>query len=329
MCLTLYEEIMKNLRPIQHLNDNVKPYSDLSTLVDQFRAGRGKDLPKWPEWCFLPMAAWYAIVSSKHEMDALPINLLPEVSRLSAIGTWRYSQGIYQIDSTLLKELIESPMSGSIPSEVLYRLPEWSMYIETPDMSWMDTALYGFWVHLEWDVNSERSELRFLLDTEKDLVAIPLHIGAWTITEAVDRAMSVSKTHAYDAGITIPNATDTVEGIATQVNPLISILLYLCSQEPEVDDLKIPESSPQRPTPKKTKKGWRLFPADKPRIWSVGCLLGKKLRQLNEPGEPTGRTVKTHLRRGHWHGYWKGSQQGEGDRKFFYKWIPPLVVGQK
>ncbi len=326
----LYERgIMIHSRPIHHLNAVVKLYPNISAWVDEFREDSGKGLPKWPDWCFLPMAAWYAIVSTANKVRTLPLHLVGDVSKLAAIGTWRYSQGIYHVDNTLLNELIDSPISGSIPSEVLYRLPEWCLYIETPDLHWLNDKLYGFWVHLEWDANSGRSELRLLLDTENALIGIPLHIGAWTVTEAVDRAMAVSKLHGENAGISFPFTPDAVQSIATEINPLISVLLYLCSQEPDIDDTITPQSFPERPRPKKTKKGWRLFPADKPRVWAVGASLGQKLRQSlsAEQGEPTNRTVRAHLRRGHWHGYWKGAHQGE--RKFIYKWIPPIVVGQR
>ena len=47
------------------------------------------------------------------------------------------------------------------------------------------------------------------------------------------------------------------------------------------------------------------------------------LRQAIE-SEVTGRTIKTHLRRGHWHGFWKGPRSGV--RNFIYHWIAPLVV---
>lgn len=32
--------------------------------VDKFRASRGKDIEQWPDWCFLPLAGAYAIVSN-------------------------------------------------------------------------------------------------------------------------------------------------------------------------------------------------------------------------------------------------------------------------
>lgn len=314
---------MTQSRPIQNLNAAIRQYPETGRLVDEFRAGRGKGLPNWPDWCFLPMAAWYAIVSAGNKVDALPPHLSGDVARLAALGTWRYSQGIYQIDQDLMSALMDSPISGDLPSDVLYRLPEWCIYIETPGQKWLGDELYGFWAHMEWDANTGRTELRFLLDCEKNLIGLPLHVGAWTITEAVDRAISEAVKQAQIAGITLTAAPDDVQSMAAQINPLISILLYLCSEEPEIDDTREPGISPARPNPRKTKNGWRLFPADKPKIWAVGATIGAQLRHA-AAGDQTDRTVKTHLRRGHWHGFWTGPRQGE--RKFIYRWISPLVV---
>lgn len=311
------------LRPVEHLNTAMKLYPNIGQKVDDFRAAKGKQLPEWPDWCFLPMAAWYAIVADSNGTAQVPLNLMGDVAQLAAIGCWRYSQGIYRIDPDLLQALTDSPVSGRLPTDVLFRLPEWCVYIETPGCHWMGQPLHGFWAHLEWDANTGRTELRILLDCEDRLAPLVLHIGAWTITEAVDRMMSEARQQAQSRGFSLPNRPDDVQLTGAEINPLISLLLYLCSEEPEIDDARQPGTAPARPQPKKTKRGWRLFPPSKPRLWTVGATLGEALRQANT-GEHTGRTVRPHLRRGHWHGYWTGPRRG--DRRFVYRWISPLVV---
>ena len=52
------------LRPQKHLIAAGRLYPKAWRQADQFRVDRGKGtLPAWPSWCYLPMAAWYAIVS--------------------------------------------------------------------------------------------------------------------------------------------------------------------------------------------------------------------------------------------------------------------------
>lgn len=307
------------MRPVNHLNTASKLYPNAWEQVDIFRADRGRGLPDWPQWCFLPMAAWYAIVSEGGQM---PLNRVPDVGRLAALGTWRYSQGIYRFDPDIFSALYDTVPMGEIPVDVLFRLPEWSVYIETHGTRFAGDKLHGFFVHLEFDVITQRPELRLLLDTEQQLMPIPLHIGKWTVTEAVDRALSETGKQAVKAlGVTLPPAPS--DQLAEELYGLVSLVLYICSDEPEIDDEREPEATPQRPHPKRTKKGWRLFPASRPRIWKVAEALGEKLRQQTA-SDPSGRKVAPHLRRAHWHGFWSGPRDGE--RRYGYKFLPPMLV---
>lgn len=314
------------MRPLDHLSAAAGLYPNAWRLVDDLRADRGKGLPLWPPWCFLPLAGWYAIVSADAGVDRLPPHMVPDAARLAAIGTWRYTKGIYRYDDDARWALAGTVLHGEMPVDVLLRLPEWSVYIETPGREWLGSVLHGFWAHLEWDANTQRRELRFLLDLDDGLIPQILHMGPWTITEAIDRWISEAHRQAqlHNLG-TVPDTTYAVEVMSAAVLPLVSLLLYLCSDEPEVQDRDEPEARPGRPQPKRTKNGWRLFEARKPRIWTVGAGIGEALRRAAQD-EATGRTVRAHVRRAHWHGYWTGAR-GSDDRRFRYRWLSPMVVG--
>ena len=46
------------LRPVEHLRAIAKKYPAAWKQLESFRADRGKDdLPDWPEWCYIPVAA--------------------------------------------------------------------------------------------------------------------------------------------------------------------------------------------------------------------------------------------------------------------------------
>lgn len=320
-------------RANEHLQKILKSYPKLNQKVNFFLSLRGQeDIPEWPKWCFLPMSAWYAIVSDRHGVNRLPFNLIKDVSRLAAIGCWRYTQGVYRFDSTTMEEIIKSPISGNLPTEVLQRLPEWCVYIETPGLSWLDHAVAGFWVHLEWDANTERKELRFLLDTDKELVALPLHIGDWTIVDAVSATSNESLKQARQANIDLPvELLSITTELASQLNKFISLVLYVCSEQPEIDNEREPGVSPYNPKPQKTKKGPLIFPAQKTKIWTVGKNTGEILRRQrmivdSKPAvlDEHPRAVRPHVRRAHWHGYWTGPKKAE--QRFVYKWIAPVIV---
>ncbi len=314
------------MNPTVHLHKINKKYPGAWKQLAVMRKDKGVDLPDWPAWCFLPMSGWYAIVSAKYSVQQLSIDQIPDLAHIAALGTWRYSQGIYQFDSDAAKALADTVTHGELPIDVIMRLPEWCVYIDTPNRRWASENLHGFWAHLEYDVNTQRHELRLLLNTEKMLVPQIVHLGRWTVTEAVDRWFSESRKQSGLAGIAMPGydiTADAVERLSAEINPLISLLLYLCSDEPDISNRDLPDSQPGRAKPKKTKKGWRLLPPNKPKIWHVGKSIGDTLRSADY--QDSGRSVRPHLRRAHWHGYWTGPRDGE--QKFRYKWLPPVVVG--
>jgi hypothetical protein len=304
-------------------------------MVEEMRLDRGKTLPDWPDWCFLPMAAWYTIVSQDNydRLDAglrLPPDLIPDVGSLAALGTWRYSQGIYRLDPDFADAINSTTLNGDIPADVIYRMPEWCVYIETPDTTWLGWPLRGFWAHLENDMNTGRHELRLLIDTETDgLFPLALHLGKWSLFESLQRTMAETNYQRARHGMSLALADEQeITSAADQTAPLLSMLLYICSEQPDIDDERTPGTSPRRPEYVKTKRGPRLFPAEKPRIWTVGRQIGEQLRQqssTDDISQATGRTVRKHLRRGHWHGYWTGPR--DQDQKFIIKWQPPIFVG--
>ena len=313
-----------------HLIATTRSYPNLSKHVDMFRQSRGVDLPKWHDYCFLPMAAWYSIISNtKYGGMPLSVTAMKDLQMLAACGTWRYTQGIYQFDPDIYNAVIDSKINGALPSTVLVRLPEWCLYVETPDLQVSDQKCYGFFVWLEHDMNKFHTELRILVDGEKEIVSVPLHLGDWDLKTAVEKYIDESGFQGAKIGHEISYTADDISAISADIMPIVSLILYICSDEPDLSNLEKPSENPSQPQPKKTKKGWRLFPADNPKIWSVGLNDGETLRkQVKEWQTNTGRTVKPHVRRGHYHTYWIG-KRGSDEQKAISKWIMPTIVGAK
>lgn len=322
----------RDCRPRNHLIAAGHLYPGAWKSADEFRAGRGMDLPNWPDWCFLPLAAAYAVVSGGGS-NRVPPHLAGDVGRLGALMAWRVTQGIYRFDPAVYAEIIKTPVDGDLPHEILFRLPEWCVYIETPDMQFAGSTLHGFFAHLEFDVGSGRSELRLLLDAESALAPVPVHLGPWSLSESIARMLDTASIQAIAAGFEVPPTGATSE-IRRIVEPLISLLLYLCSQNAEIGD---GNHMPANPQPKRTKRGWRLFPADRPTTWDVGVRLGAALRSAYQQAEIGGENTHTgprpHIRRAHWHGFRygpmkrpDGSEIPTHDRKFDLRWLPPIAV---
>lgn len=304
------------------LNSAGADYPKAWRMAESWRQDRGSDLPDWPDYCFFPMAGWYAAICDELQVSKLSLHYALDISRLAALGAWRYTQSVYRINSSLYQALIQTVPRGQLPVELLMRLPEWCVYIETPGLTYAKEELQGFFAHLEWDANRFQPELRLLLVKEKGLEPVPLHLGGWTITEAVDRANSEARKNATKQS-QLGEIPDNPHDQAQELYPLISLLLYVCSDGVEYQD----RETPANPALKRTKKGLRLFPASRIRVWNLGDKTGKNLERLtamhSSQGERKG--PKPHIRRAHWHTFYAGPRNLE-KRETRVKWIPPLLV---
>lgn len=320
-------------RPLHHLRAYTARYPNAWHMLGQMREAKGKDLPDWPDWCYLPLAASFAVLS-RHG-----IVQVEEVGPLGALAAWRMTKGIYRFDPTVLTELWQTPIVGAIPWEVLLRLPEWCVYVdldreEHADLMrggelW-DWSLHGYFAHLECDANTHRKELRLVLDV-KDGLLLPLviHLGS-TLGEGIEQAIRESMRQTQIVFSRCPLAVEDVPALAAKlrkhVEPLISVLLYLCSDEPDIQG----PGRPANPEPRRTKRGERLFATDAVRTWNVAYRIGASLRRACEmrgrSQVPGGRArPRPHVRRAHWHLYWKGPRSGP--RIPLIRWLPPIPVG--
>jgi hypothetical protein len=317
-------------RPRRILEAFSRLYPEAWRQVDDLRARR-KELGNWPDWCFLPLAGAYALVSGGRILARG--DQVGHVGILGALAAWRGTQGIYRFDPTTFDALWETPVTGDIPTEVLFHLPEWCVYIPTPDRRWRGDPLHGFFAHLEHDANDRRRELRFVLDLTKpqgdDLFVLPLHLGQGGVSDGVAAMMREAARHLP---VRAEPPASEIEGLSDDASPLVSLLLYLCSQAAEIRDGGGGRRVPARPKPVKTKKGLRLFPPERPMPWELGYRLGAALRRAwsaqeaasNTPG--THASPRPHIRRAHWHSYRVGSRSVPDDRSAVLKWLPPIPV---
>lgn len=331
-------------RPREILAAVGQAYPQAWRQVDEFRAQRGKGLPEWPDWCFLPLHGAYAIVSGGGDAR-VPIERSHHTAIVGALAAWRVSQGIYRYDSTLYEAIRSTPIDGDLPCDPLYRLPEWCAYIETPGLVWTmggeGRRIHGAWVHLDWSEGAP-DELRLVLDTARTpaealdevqgCLPIPIILGEGSLAEAIERVFASGARQAAAHGVSFPAPpSDSAQQCAQALAPLLSLVLYLCAADAEIGD----GAHPIKPEPKRTKRGWRLFPADAPRTWDVGVRIGAALRAAYHAQE-TGQTdidpqtgkarPRPHVRRAHWHGFWTGPKLVPDMRRLALKWLPPIPV---
>ena len=317
------------LRPRQILDRFSRLYPNAWKQVDEFRARR-KELGDWPDWCFLPLAGTYAIVSKGERLQSE--GQAHYIGILGALAAWRVTQGVYRFDPTTFDALWSTPVTGDIPAEVLFHLPEWCAYISTPGRSWQGSDLHGFFAHLESDMNDRRTELRLVLDLSglagDQLMVMPIHLGKGGVAGGVEAML---KEAARQFPVRVQTAEGILEQLSSDVSPLVSLVLYLCSQAAEVREGGGGKRVPGRPRPQKTKKGLRIFPPDHPMRWEVGYRLGAALRQALSDHESSGTGgthagPRPHIRRAHWHSFWVGRRDQPEARSVTLKWLPPIPV---
>lgn len=320
--------------PTIYITSISRALPDIWKEVDRMRSWRGKDLPTWPDWCFLPLAGAHTLITAA-KGDDTPIS---EIWAFEAVAAWRATQGVYHFDQTIFDALWETPISGDIPGEVLRHLPEWSCYVEC-DRNIAGHPCYGFFVHLDYDIDARRSELHLLLDNKDDHLTPVLIYLTGTVEEGVEAALQDFDRRTLTLADTPAAGSGSWDVIAhlkahrTDLEGMISVALYLASANAEIGSQS--GKSPAKPTVTATKSGPRIFPPDRPRVWDVAIRLGAALRRAQEAAAKTGESKepnpvgthaspRPHIRRAHWHTFLAGPRDGEQERRS--KWLPPIPV---
>ena len=327
----------------------------LLNQVDAGRRARGKDAPPdWPAACFVPSRFLAAHASAGDRL---------EPQALSSLLAWRMGQGIYRFDASLAGVLDDSDIDAELPWDVLLHLPEWGVYIETSGRQCDGQPLHGFFASI--DVGEMDPEVRLNLvldmctnpkrpdDPESGLVTIPIPLLHGKSLPACLDAYLASRKDALandpvaramlpqlDPPMTIEELVASICSMtATEVLPLVSLLLYLCDRNSDMTR-RGKVDRPTIPRPKKTRGGWQLFPASGPREWDVGVRMGAALRAATTGDAPvsdaeasgTG-SKRAHVRRAHFHTFLSGpmkDQDGEpipaSLRRREVRWMPPIPI---
>jgi hypothetical protein len=122
--------------------------------------------------------------------------------------------------------------------------------------------------------------------------------------------------------------------IVAWLSPLLSQLLYLCSDEPEITHLSGPRQELEKALPMKTRKGYKIFPPTAATVWACGWRMGALVRAAKVQAAaqrtvlPAGEqrsSPRGHIRRAHWHLFWTGKRDA-AVREPRVKYLPMLKV---
>ena len=309
----------------------------------------------WPPYIFVPLIEVYeaAMGYVAQSPELLKIRGDPTDSFIKLFysanmwAAWRGTQGIYRFHPQVYQPLIDTPMEGDIPADVLKRLPEWAIYVETPGLSipsflrHPEMTLYGVWAKIDVGLNG-REMLTLIVDKDDKNITdrvMPLGCTLYLDMPSVESAISKTVREKRNLGGRSENYVNTVvDGMSAWVKPVVNLLLFICTQNDFSRDSTT--SLPQNPVPKKTKRGMQIFVPEKATTWDVGVRFGNAIQRalrdaVDAPAPDEGGTKRPrpHIRRAHWHGYRSGARlTPDGQpipaeaRRFDLRWLAPIPV---
>jgi hypothetical protein len=302
-------------------------YPNIWNHIDRLRAENelnGKS-SYWGDRTFFPMGMTEIFLKAAYSYDTSDQEKNDDVI-ITALASWRITQNIYRFDKTVFNAVIDTPISGNLPVSLLEHLPDWCCYIETPNYKYNRSNLQGFFVFIDSSYKADR--LIFLLDVEN---ARPHFIELDLVSENLSDLVAGQINH-------IRNMEELQREIGSedsllkykvflteQLSRFLSLTLYICSQTSQIPDFE------NRPQPNYHHKKRRFYPPNEPKVWEVSYRIGAALRKaqtdLEEDQDSQSEkqvTLRPHIRRAHWHGYWSGSRKT--NQKFILKWLPPIPV---
>jgi len=285
---------------------------------------------RWPTWCYLPCALVGVGLGEELAIDVNGSHVSPATMLASLAAAWAPGRIAVRFDDDVAKALMDTPVLGTIPIEVLQRLPAWGLYVDCPAFG----PGAGFFVTLDAGTvfvpgdkrYTEVDELLFAVVRSGGnrppvvMSSLWLRPGA-TIGESIaqqaqeaerlDPTLLESPEDEWAAAIGMSRAEATAR--------LLSLVLYLCSEDTDLTRRSVPLANP---SPRAM--------GEQAVVMSAGFRLGTALRTAaadyaRNGGDGTGPRVAPHLRRAHWHHFWAGSESRQ-DRHLRLRWVSPIRV---
>lgn len=306
---------MKNI--IEMLSIKRKTYPQMNKIISEVK-GKFKNDNK--DNIFLDDSHWQDIFKKYIDIDINFINnknetyMEVELVLIVCLFTWQYNKFIYKFNKDIFNSIIDCEIEKNLPANLIKRLPHSCLYVSTENY-FEDPAnqikIDGFFICLT--KIDHKDYIIFLInyyhpENEIFICSIPILLDNKNINELIDET---EKNHG-----SLMNYREETKKL---LHKLFSITLYLCSNEP---DISCHEKIKKEHQPIiKTRHGEKLLPAPKVKIFNVGDEIAKKIQEVNDY-ESGDKSVRAHIRKAHWHGYWIG----KGRTEFKYNWIHPTLI---
>lgn len=301
-----------------------------NSLDNCYRAKSDGEI-SWPDYCPLPIAAAATYLVSAIKLTDREAAMV--CAELTACWAWRRQKVIYRFDRDIASALSEQAYglkdTDVLPADALFHLPYPCVYIKAPGVL---EHTDGFWAWVEYDLNRQESELRiqWVAETMDHSFAQVMHLipGA-TIGDCVIDTAKTTQEHTREP-VDLSNPADSCRIILMA----IQLLLYLTADNADVEDDEEASNENERDSVQtqggeRRKDGKIKDKASEIHTKNVGVRIGSAFRRSSgaskkASGSGVGSPKRPHMRRGHWHHYWRGPKSGQ--RELVLLWTPPAMI---
>lgn len=322
------------VHPERELTDFGKAFPGVWNLVDVQRMESAKTRNSTPMWCYLPYKHAHEVMSKfapslprefAHSITS-PVAQILEARRILAyelclLSAWRHTKGIYRFNPAVYDKVIDTQLDSELPCELLLRLPEWAVTIETP----------GLLLH---DTPKSHVMLTVTLRAGEPIVILNCNLFSPIILPLTRQSVAAALAHA--------NTNGAIQALIEPfVRRALTLAIFLCCEEPDLSGGTERRSLGMT----KTRHGKRFFPPGQVQIWDVGSRMGAELqtaeREWDEaeaaaeaaaeadevaPERPRRARPRPHFRKAHDRRVWVGT--GDNARAVWY-WFPVKLINAK
>jgi hypothetical protein len=262
------------------------------------------------------------------------------------VRKWHACRVVYRVHPALFSGIAETGTANKVPCEVLARLPHPNPFIVFPEPIPCEPDPYSTAPIAEAPVFT--GMLVTGQTEERDLCSTDDPALCYLNVALAGRLRYAGQEPTYEERtLTLPTTgLKTAEEMArdmqatiSRYNPskaraadardvaafhlAINLLLYVCSSEP---DMKTIQSAVLRGRKKNANARRRANTSIVDVGFHVGPALWRAERERQEPhrDEHTGRLVRPHIRRAHWHTYWTGPRTAPQLPEL--RWLHPIIV---
>ncbi|OXR40244.1 hypothetical protein B7C42_07669 [Nocardia cerradoensis] len=250
---------------------------------------------------------------------------------------WLQNRVVYRVHPELAASLVDTDPSAQIPCEVLRRLPHPDPFVAFPipllaphSTGAMQVVAPPVYVGMLVTGLNDQLELCSTADPRLRLLSVALigrvqPVGGephypWEAIEIPCRTERFTIDEMIQMRRALRGNASEAEHTEIESNAYrlaISLLLYLCSDR---QDAKSPVLVPSKRTKRRRVHGGGT-------VVDIGFDIGPKLfdarQAASETASESGRQVRPHIRRAHWHTYWTGPRDNPTAD---VRWLHPILV---